>query len=198
MIGSLRGRLLHREDNELLIEVNGVGYRVTCTPATIGAAGDVGGDVFLHIHHHRREDAETLYGFGSFDERSVFETLIGTHGVGPALGLAILSVHSPLALRHVLAEDDIASLCLVPGVGKKTAARLLVELKSKLALPEGTDRAATEPGVASASSSRSEVREALGALGYAADEIGAALKDLPDDGDTSVMLRAALQRLAAA
>lgn len=198
MIGSLRGRLLHREDNELLIEVNGVGYRVTCTPATIGAVGDVGGDVFLHIHHHRREDAETLYGFGSFDERSVFETLIGTHGVGPALGLAILSVHSPLALRHVLAEDDIASLCLVPGVGKKTAARLLVELKSKLALPEGTDRAAMEPGVASASSSRSEVREALGALGYAADEIGAALKDLPDDGDTSVMLRAALQRLAAA
>ena len=136
MIGSVRGDLLDRTDAELLVEVNGIGYRVSVTPATVHEGGELGSPVFLHVHHHRREDAETLYGFGSIEERRVFETLIGTHGVGPALGLAILSVHSPLGLRQVLATDDVAALCLVPGVGKKTAARLLVELKSRLAVPD--------------------------------------------------------------
>ena len=115
MIGSLRGELLDRSSGELLVEVNGVGYRVQVTPATVSEVGAEGSQVFLHVHHHQREDAETLYGFGSIDERRVFETLIGTHGVGPSLGLAILSVHSPLGLRHVLATDDVAALCLVPG-----------------------------------------------------------------------------------
>ena len=118
MIGSLRGELLDNSTGELLVEVAGTGYRIQATPATIREAGEVGGTVFLHVHHHRREDAEQLFGFTSIDERRVFETLIGTHGVGPSLGLAILSVHSPLALRNVLATDDVAALCLVPGVGK--------------------------------------------------------------------------------
>lgn len=200
MIGSVRGELLDRLDDELLVEVNGLGYRVSVTPATVIEVGEVGSKVFLHVHHHRREDAETLYGFTSIEERRVFETLIGTHGVGPALGLAILSVHSPLGLRHVLATDDVAALCLVPGVGKKTAARLLVELKSRLALPEGGDPvvpvgAATQGADATA---RSDVREALGALGYGADEIGRALAELPVEGESSELLRLALQRLAAA
>lgn len=200
MIGSVRGELLDRLDGELLVEVNGLGYRVSVTPATVIEVGEVGSKVFLHVHHHRREDAETLYGFTSIEERRVFETLIGTHGVGPALGLAILSVHSPLGLRHVLATDDVAALCLVPGVGKKTAARLLVELKSRLALPEGGDPvvsvgSATQGADATA---RSDVREALGALGYGADEIGRALAELPVEGESSELLRLALQRLAAA
>lgn len=198
MIGSLRGDLLDRSESELLIEVGGLGYRVLVTPQTSGA---VDGDeqVFLHVHHHRREDAETLYGFGSIDERRVFETLISTHGVGPSLGLAILSVHSPLGLRHVLATDDVAALCLVPGVGKKTAARLLVELKSRLAVPDSSPDAAALAAVGSAgSSARAEVREALGALGYADDEIASVLLRLPEDGETSELVRAALQHLAAA
>lgn len=200
MIGSLRGELLDRTDAELLVEVNGLGYRVSVTPATVGAVGEVGATVFLHVHHHRREDAETLYGFTSIEERRVFETLIGTHGVGPSLGLAILSVHSPLGLRHVLANDDVAALCLVPGVGKKTAARLLVELKSRLDLPEvGSTVDLTLSGAGTAGTSvRSDVREALGALGYGADEIGRVLADLPAEGETSELLRTALQRLAAA
>lgn len=200
MIGSLRGELLDRTDAELLVEVNGLGYRVLVTPATVGAVGEVGATVFLHVHHHRREDAETLYGFTSIEERRVFETLIGTHGVGPSLGLAILSVHSPLGLRHVLANDDVAALCLVPGVGKKTAARLLVELKSRLELPEAGSTVDLTAGSATAGggSVRSDVREALGALGYGADEIGRVLADLPADGETSELLRTALQRLAAA
>jgi Holliday junction DNA helicase RuvA len=199
MIGSVRGELLDRTDAELLVEVGGLGYRVSVTPATVREVGEVGSTVFLHVHHHRREDAETLYGFTSIEERRVFETLIGTHGVGPSLGLAILSVHSPLGLRHVLATDDVAALCMVPGVGKKTAARLLVELKSRLALPASDPTVDLTAGTSAAGGPvRSDVRDALSALGYGADEIGRALADLPDDGETSDLLRAALQRLAAA
>lgn len=198
MIGSLRGQLLDRTDAELLVEVGGMGYRVSVTPATVGEVGETGAQVFLHVHHHRREDAETLYGFTSIEERRAFETLIGTHGVGPSLGLAILSVHSPLGLRHVLASDDVAALCLVPGVGRKTAARLLVELKSRLTLPEsGADEGPT-PTTIGGPSVRSDVREALTALGYGAEEVGMALAELPADGESSELLRLALQRLAAA
>ncbi len=200
MIGSLRGVLLDRSDVELIVEVGGIGYRVSVTPATVNELGDVGAQVFLHIHHHRREDAETLFGFTSIDERRVFETLIGTHGVGPSLGLAILSVHSPLGLRHVLATDDVAGLCLVPGVGKKTAARLLVELKSRLAVPDGdaVSAAMAVVGGTGAPSVRSDVRDALSGLGYGPEEIGRVLAELPESGDTSDLLRLALQKLATA
>ena len=148
MIGSLRGTLLERNQlNEVLVEVVGVGYRVTVSPATVVELGEPDDEVFLYIHHHRREDAETLYGFPTRDERVCFEALLGAHGVGPALALAILSVHAPGALRQVLAEDDLSALCLVPGVGKKTAARLLVELKSRLDIPE-LDLTVAVPGAA--------------------------------------------------
>ncbi len=199
MIGSVRGQLLDRAEAELLIEVNGLGHRVSVTPATVAEVGDLGTEVFLHVHHHRREDAEMLYGFTSIDERRVFETLIGTHGVGPSMGLAILSVHSPLGLRHVLATDDVAALCLVPGVGRKTAARLLVELKSRLALPDtGLPSGATTSAAVGAPTVRSDVRDALTALGYGSEEIGRALAELPEVGESSELLRVALQRLAAA
>jgi len=199
VIGSLRGPLLDRSGTELLVEVGGLGYRVQATPDTVATVGEVGSEVFLHVHHQVREDAETLYGFTAIDDRRVFETLIGTHGVGPALALAILSVHSPAALRQVLATDDVAALCLVPGVGKKTAARLLVELKSRLDLPE-VDLAALDtggrPGVPP--NVRADVRDALTELGYGPDEIARILPDLPQDGDSADLLRQALQRLAAA
>jgi len=199
MIGSLRGQLLVREGGELLVEVGGVGYRVLVTPATLAASGEVGSEVFLHVHHHRREDAETLYGFREIEDRRVFEILIGTHGVGPSLGLAILSVHSPLGLRHLLATDDVAGLCLVPGVGKKTAARLLVELKSRLAEPDDTERAGATVGPASGGDhARADVREALAALGYAGDEVSRVVSELPAGDDTAELLRVALQRLAVA
>jgi Holliday junction DNA helicase RuvA len=198
VIGSLRGTLLERSGSELLVDVGGLGYRVQATPATAITIGEIGGEVFVHVHHAVREDAQTLYGFPTSDERRVFETLIGTHGVGPALALAILSVHDPAALRQVLATDDVAALCLVPGVGKKTAARLLVELKSRLDLPD-VDLGATAVAVSSGGvpSVRADVRDALANLGYGPDEIGRALQDMPTDGDTSELLREALQRLAA-
>lgn len=199
MIGSLRGRLLDRgPDGELLVEVGGVGHRVQVTPSTSVTIGQLDGEVFVHTHHAVREDSETLYGFATIAERRVFESLISAHGVGPALGLAILSVHGPDALRRAVAEDDVAALCLVPGVGKKTAARLVMELKSKLDLPEGEIAVPSgDSGQASASGdSRADVRTALEGLGYGADEIHAVLVDLPTEGDVGGLLKDALRRLA--
>ena len=194
MIGSLRGTLIDRGADEILVEVGGVGYRVTVAPATVVAIGDVGDEVFVYVHHHAREDAQTLFGFPTRDERTAFEALIGAHGVGPALALAILSVHSPESLRRTLADDDIASLCLVPGVGKKTAARLLVELKSRLSVPD-VDLSAVSPRTEqSGSNVRADVREALAGLGYSNDEIRDALADVPEDGDPAIALKHALQR----
>lgn len=204
MIGSLRGTLAERgTDGELLVEVGGVGYRVQAGPATAARLGDVGAEVHVWTHQHVREDAQVLYGFAARDERVAFEALISAHGVGPALALAILSVHEPLALRRVLADDDVSALCLVPGVGKKTAARLLVELKSRLELPVG-DVAATvaagsgPTGNGSGPSVRADVRDALAALGYGPDEIAEATRDLPEGEDVSTLVREALRRMVAA
>lgn len=199
MIGSLRGTVLERGEDQLLIEVAGVGYRVVVSPTTALSAGDVGDEAFLWIHHHIREDSQALYGFVSADAKRCFTALIGAHGVGPALALAILSVHGPVDLARVLAEDDVAALCLVPGVGRKTAARLLVELKSRLDIPLDigaagpVSRSSQGTGVVAA---RTDVREALTGLGYGLDEIRDVLSDLPDDDDAGVLLKRALQRLS--
>jgi Holliday junction DNA helicase RuvA len=202
VIGSLRGTLLDRTvDGQALIEVAGVGYRVTAGPATVARLGDLDSEVFVWVHHHVREDAETLYGFATRDERVAFEALLGAHGVGPALALAILSVHGPAALYRVLAEDDVGALCLVPGVGKKTAARLLIELKSRLQVPL-SDTPVTgvtgTSGGAPAANVRSDVRDALAELGYGPEEIVEATRELPEGDDPGALLKDALKRLAAA
>ena len=197
MIGSLRGTLLDRSlDGDVLIEVGGVGYRVTVAPTAAPAVGEIGEDVFLWIHHHIREDAQTLYGFATREERVCFEALLGAHGVGPALALAILSVHGPAALREVIATQDVSALTLVPGVGAKTAARLLVELQSRLDLPD-IDLTPASVGAAPAPSARRDVTEALAGLGYGPDEVRRVVDDLPD-GEPADLLREALRRLAVA
>jgi Holliday junction DNA helicase RuvA len=198
VIGSLRGTLGDRGDAEVTIEVAGVGYRVVVSPTTAVSLGDVGHEVFCWIHHHQREEAVTLYGFATKDERLCFEALLGAHGVGPALALAILSIHSPVALARILAEDDLGALCLVPGVGKKTAARLLIDLKSRLSIPDLSLAGAPESGAAPGKSARADVRDALAGLGYTDGEVREVMSDLPDDGDAGTLLRDALQRLGAA
>ena len=140
----------------MLVEVGGVGYRAL-VPAGALPALHPGDAAFLFTHLHVREDAMVLYGFPTRDERDTFEALIATTGVGPKLALAMLSVHSPAALRRALLDDDLAALTLVPGVGKRTAQRLLVELKTRLEVPELD---LTERGRAPAP--RAEVRAALG------------------------------------
>ena len=198
MIGSVRGSVLERSAvGEVLVEVGGVGYRVLVPLSAVPALAP-GAGAFLFTHLHVREDAMVLYGFPTREERDTFEVLIGASGVGPKLALAILSVHSPDSLRRTLADDDLESLCLVPGVGKKTAMRLLVELKSRLAVPDidlAAIMVATSPN--GAPSVRADVREALAGLGYAPDEIRDALADLPDDGDPAIVLKQALQRVYA-
>ncbi|MGO9029618.1 MAG: Holliday junction branch migration protein RuvA [Acidimicrobiales bacterium] len=195
MIGSLRGTLIDRPaPGEVLVEAGGVGYRASVPGSTFGALGPVGTEVFLHVHTHVREDAIVLFGFSHADERRCFEALLGAHGVGPSLALAILSALSPASLSTAVLEDDYDTLCLVPGVGKKTAARLLLELKTRLGLPSLGGDGPLAP--VSERSARGEVREALVELGYGPDEIRAALDAVPDDGSVETMVRTALRELA--
>lgn len=193
MIGSLRGTLAARSaGGEVVLEVGGVGYRVAVPTGTSAALGPVGSDVFLHVHTHVREDAIVLYGFAHDDERRCFEALLGAHGVGPSLALAVLSALSPAALSTAVLEDDADTLCAVPGIGRKTAARLLIDLKARLDLP---DLSAVE-GVVSGGA-RAEARAALAELGYGPDEIRRALDGRRDDVGVEELLRLALRDLAA-
>jgi Holliday junction DNA helicase RuvA len=199
MIGSLRGTLLDRSPRpaggvELLVEVAGVGYRAVVPTSSFGAA--VGASVFVHVHTHVREDAIILYGFATREERACFEALIGAHGVGPAVALSLLSVHRPAALHRAVATDDLDALMMVPGIGRKTAARLIVELKSKLGPDlDGVDLQVV--GEAGASTgTRADVRSALAALGYGADEIRQSLAGIPDEGTVEEQLKRALREMA--
>jgi Holliday junction DNA helicase RuvA len=199
VIGLLRGSaVLRSAEGEVIVDVAGVGYRVTVTPAAAAAlmAGGSRAEVTLFIHTHVREDAIVLYGFVHDDERRCFEVLLGSHGVGPALALAIVSVLSPATLSTAVLEDDLETLCTVPGVGRKTAARLLIELKSRLQLPDLSVGGPGGPGNGSSRTSRSEARAALSELGYAPEEIRGALDGLRDDVGVEEMLRLALRELA--
>jgi holliday junction DNA helicase RuvA len=194
MIGTLRGTLVDRPaPGEVIVEVGGVGYRASVPTSLASGLGGHGSEVFLHVHTHVREDAIVLYGFAHADERRCFEALLGAHGVGPSLALAILSSMSPAALSTAVLEDDIDTLCRVPGVGKKTAARLLLELKARLDLPTlGGDGPVPE----GATSSRGEVRLALVELGYGPEEIRGVMDAVDDDGPVEEMVRTALRELA--
>ena len=203
MIGSLRGTLIDRGGSTVTIEVGGgVGYLVTMAAPTVSQLGVLGADVFVHVYTHVREDAMILFGFLTRDERRLFETLLSAHGVGPALALAILSALSPDSLRSAVATDDVDALTMVPGVGKKTAARLLIELKSKLAV-SGDDYSVAIAAAGDGSpagrqpiDARNDVRAALAELGYGSDEIRSAVRSLPPEGDASALLKEALTLLA--
>ena len=192
MIGSLRGDVLERDlAGSVLIEVAGVGYVVHVSQRAL-AELEPSTSAFLYVHHHIREADQQLFGFLTRDERVTFQTLIGTHGVGPALGMAIIATHPPTALVDIVANQDVAALTLVPGVGKKTAERLLIELKSRLGVP-GLDGGGSTGG----SSVVADVREALLGLGYGDNEIRDTLRELPTADDAAALLRDALKALGA-
>jgi Holliday junction DNA helicase RuvA len=193
MIGSLRGEILERDvaGSTVLIEVGGVGYEVNVSQRAL-AELEPSSSAFLYVHHHIREADQQLFGFLSRDERITFQTLIGTHGVGPALGMAIIATHPPTALVDIVANQDVASLTLVPGVGKKTAERLLVELKTRLSVPVLDGPSSIDGGSAVA-----DVREALAGLGYGDAEIRDTLRELPATDDAAALLRDALKSLGA-
>lgn len=209
MIGLLRGHVADRDAGfdkptaDVILDVNGVGYRLTVTAATLGKL-PASGETILHVHHHFWEADQKLFGFLTKDERVAFEGLLAAHKVGPALALAIIATHPPAQLARILADDDIDALCEVPGVGKKTAQRLLVDLKSSLVLPvlgAGPSSPLDGPNGDPTGRTRdplTDVRDALAELGYTPDEIRFAVADLPrePDEDAGALLKAALRALA--
>ena len=186
MIGRLRGDVVAKSEGRVVVEVGGVGYDVAVTPATIADLPSVGQPAVLHTHLHVREDILALYGFGTADERDVFQTLIGVSGVGPKLALAVLATLGPDDLRNVVITEDVAALTAVPGIGQRSAQKLLIELRPKLEVPDSPLQAGT---------ALAEVREALEALGYQSAEIREVVRDLPPDGSVEDSLRKALQEL---
>ena len=195
MIGSLRGSLIDKDpEEEVVVEVGGLGYRVTVNLGTLVELPEIGAQVFVHVHHHIREGDQQLYGFATLAERKCFESVIGAHGVGPALAMAVLATLPPDELRRAVASDDVEALCLVPGVGKKTAQRMVLELKNRLEISELVNGELTIDNQ-TVSTPLSDVRDALTQMGFATEEVRRAVEGLEGD-DTSIMLRSALQRLA--
>lgn len=189
MIASLAGSVSALAPAAVVIEVSGVGYLVHVPSSTLARLA-VGGDVRLLTHLAVREDAMTLYGFESADERDVFQTLIGVNGVGPKLALAVVGSLAPDGLRRAVASQDVDALTQVPGVGKRGAQRILLELKERLA-PHAATAEAPQSALA-------EVREALLGLGYTPAELREVLERVPAGEDVPVeeTLRAALRELS--
>lgn len=132
MIGSLRGKLISRRPDNVIVEVHGIGYQVNVPLNILSNLPNEGSEVFLHIYTHVREDALQLFGFSDEDEKKIFTTLLGVTGIGPKMALNILSGISHDDFRKAIEAEDVALLCRVPGLGKKTAHRLILELREKL------------------------------------------------------------------
>jgi holliday junction DNA helicase RuvA len=193
MIGSLRGKLVDKRPNQALIDVGGVGYLVQIPLSTFAGLTALHDETTLLIHTHVREDQLSLYGFLTAREKQCFELLISASGVGPALALKILSGMGVEDLVPAIRKGDLAQLVLIPGVGKKTAERIVVELRDKLAVVE-----VRETGKPSTRSQlESDVASALANLGYDARSIDRAIEkaDAARGADFETLLRAALQIL---
>ena len=167
MIGHLRGQILRKSPQEVVVDVAGVGYRVLIPVSSFYRLGDEGDSVGLRVHTHVREDSLVLYGFLTAGEQSLFERLIGVAGVGPKLALNILSGIEAPELVAALREADVVRLTRIPGVGKKTAERLVLELKDKMpALVEAEGAPAAPPGAGL----KEDLLSALANLGYSRPE----------------------------
>lgn len=189
MIGRLHGKLLEKNPPQILIDVSGVGYEVDVPMSSFCNLPEVGGELTLHTHFVVREDAELLYGFATLAERAVFRALIKISGVGPKIALALLSGITVDQLKDAVDRGETGLLTKVPGIGKKTAERLVLELKGKLA---GTGAATA---AVPTSGARADVAAALIALGYSEREAAAATKKLPEDCTVNDGLRLALKSL---
>jgi Holliday junction DNA helicase RuvA len=197
VIAHLRGRIFSKQPSRIIIEVNGVGYDVSVPLSTFYGLGEPGADINLRIHTHVREDALLLYGFATPLEQELFERLIGVGGIGPKVALAVLSGIEPMELVRAIERGDLARLTAIPGVGKKTSERIVLELKDRLPRPTVAEDAAA--GGAPAPVMRDDVLSALINLGYhrplAEKAVDAALKATPD-GTFERTLKQALRELA--
>ena len=198
MIAYLRGRLLEKQPNRIIVDVNGVGYDVFVPLSTFYNLGEPGGDITLRVHTHVREDALSLYGFSTSLEQDLFERLISISGIGPKLALAVLSGLETAELMHAIERGDVARLTAIPGVGKKTSERIVLELKDRLPrTPVGAPPA--DGGDPGPSATRDDVLSALLNLGYhrplAEKAVAQALKIAPA-GEFERTLKQALRELA--
>ena len=184
MIGSLRGTVLEIHPTSLLLEVNNVGYKLFCTPSTLSSS-HVAEEKFFYIHDIVREDARDLYGFSSVNEQRLFHQLIQISGVGPKVALTVLSAGNAEDVRAAILQGDLTRLTSVPGVGKKTAQKIILELKGQLVEEQTT------------STEDTDVIEALVTLGYSASIARDVLKNIaPSIVDVSARVREALRVLA--
>ncbi len=199
MIARLTGTVLDRAATTVVVDVHGVGYLVHVTPgAQVPARGQ---EVTLHTSLQVREDSMTLYGFTTAAELASFELLLTSSGVGPKLALAALGTHRPEVLRTAIATGDEATLTAIPGVGRKVAQRLVLELKDKVGtVPVAATGVTGGGGSPVAVGALEEVRDALSSLGYSATEIAATLEavDGTAAADSAELLRAALRHLGSA
>jgi holliday junction DNA helicase RuvA len=197
MIGLLRGRLLEKRPNQVILDVGGVGYLVAVPLSTFAALGELHAEVTLLIHTHVREDTLALYGFLSQREKHLFELLLGASGVGPSLALKILSGMNVEELVPAIRTGDLARLTKIPGVGRKTAERMVVELKDKL---EAVVVEAEKPAPASPAGVEADVKSALINLGYderTADSAVAEAKREAGTASFEKLLRVTLTTLSA-
>lgn len=194
MIAQIRGRLLRKQPQEAVVDVSGVGYRVTIPLSTFYRIGEPGAEVTLLTHTHVREDALALFGFLTAVEQTLFERLIGVSGVGPKLAVSILSGIEAPELAQALRSSDLARLTRIPGVGKKTAERLVLELKDKMQDVSAAAEAEAAPGGAA-----DDIVSALLHLGYSRPEAErAAERAMREHGESRFedLLRFALQAVS--
>jgi Holliday junction DNA helicase RuvA len=195
MIARLTGTVLEKHPNRVIVDVSGVGYDVQVPLSTYYVSSDVGAEMALRIHTHVREDQLSLYGFATDLELAMFEKLIAVSGIGPKLALSVLSGIEPRDLAGAILRNDLARLTAIPGVGKKTAERMCVELRDRL--PKTIDAAPASP----ADSLREDLVSALANLGYhrqAIDKVLDRLQAGKSDAPFETVLRAALKDLSRA
>ena len=200
MIARLRGKLLEKQPNRIVVDVGGVGYDVAVPLSTFYGLGEPGADVALRVHTHVREDALALYGFATALELDLFERLIGISGIGPKVGLAVLSGIEPIELIGAVERGDLARLTAIPGIGKKTSERIVLELKDRLPRVQLAMSAVTLEGAHEPSTVRDDLLSALMNLGYhrplAERAVDAALKTAGLDAGFERTLKQALRELA--
>ena len=184
MIASIHGRLQHLGDGDLVLEVGGLGLRIAVTRSVLDTHPEVGKALYLHTKLIVKEDSLSLYGFLSRDERGLFETLLGVSGIGPKLALAILSHLSPDVLRSAVVNNQPEVLAKVPGLGKKTAEKVVFNLKDTFEAPISPAYTPSE--------SDSEVLSVLTTLGYSMVEAQAAIQSIPEGADDDVEERVRL------
>lgn len=186
MIGMLRGELAQVGAEGVVIDVAGVGYEVAMSGRTIADLGSTGAQVTVYTHLHVREDAMSLYGFPSATDRQLFRILLGASGVGPKVALAVLGAMTSDEVRNTVASDDVDALTIVPGIGKRTAQKMILELRPKLA--------AMDSEVVGSGTASGQVRMALEGLGFTGSEISEALQTVDRSASVPEQIRQALRK----